>query len=275
MRRHYRLLAATAVFASLAGVSQDASAIPVSVTGGFTSFTTTLLGSGNSSVALSTLNGNPFCADSSCAVTGPAHATFAPQTSLEFVNSNDGITPNTANLVRFTPAGPQEVTGTGTANRFLLGTLTYTNGIWSGDATFGFTLTTHSADPLLDGLFLTDVLTLLLTPNEGLTPEANADFVYFSGAPTMGSLRAYELADSPTGSNTVTADVFGYFDSLHLLAFMNVRDGGFLDPGIDLAPTPVGVPEPASLALLAVGLLSLGAARMRRRQPIAIDFKDP
>lgn len=260
------------VWISAVLVCGTATALPVTITGGFTSFDGVVLGSGNDNFPLSTINGQPLCATAGCATTANAHVEFASaQTSLLFQNSNDGISTNEPNLVQFTPAAPQEVLGVGPGNPFLLGTLTYANGIWSGDATFGFSLTTQSADPLLDGQILTDLLTLVITPNDFVaqTPEQNADFVYFSGAPAIGSLRAYELADSPTGTNTVTASIFGFINSLHLFSLADARGGGFLDPGIDIAPTPpnpVPVPEPSPFALLSVGLLLMLYVPWTRRR---------
>jgi hypothetical protein len=60
--------------------------------------------------------------------------------------------------VWFQPAVPQQVGPVGpfTSSSFLLGQIIYTNGIWTGDATFGFTLVTQSTDPLWNGKTFSD-----------------------------------------------------------------------------------------------------------------------
>lgn len=104
-----------------------------------------------------------------------------------------------------------------------------------------------------------------VTPNNFIngTALANSDFVYFSGTPIIGSIRAYELRDTPTGTNKVTATVKGYIDSLHLSAFSDVS-GGFFDPGIALAPT--AVPEPPTYAMMLAGLGLIVFIRSRKKQ---------
>jgi hypothetical protein len=242
---------------ALSFASAPVSAVPISVTGGFTSLNSTVFGFGQTLV-----NGSVVCPDAGCQVAfGTANITFGtPLQSVVFENSM-----NEPNSIGFTPAPSQEVTGTGPSNTFLLGTLTFTNGTWNGDSTFGFELMTDSLSPSFDGQTLIDTLQLLLTPNDFVngTPEENADLVYFSGNSVIGSARAYEIQDSPTGSNMFSVDVLGYIDSLHLGAFINPSGGGFVDPGIDLAPTPTSVPEPSTLALFCAVLALFGWGRRK------------
>ena len=87
----------------------------------------------------------------------------------------------------------------------------------------------------------------------------------------LPSIRAYELADSPNGSNSVSVDLFGKFGSLDLTRFDNVTGGGFLDVSLtsDLGgpppPPPPSVPEPATLTLMGAGMIGLAAVRRRSR----------
>ena len=260
---------AAALFLSLS-LSSALNASSVTVTGGFTSFSG-VVGGTNDGIT-STLNGAPLCADSGCEFTAMANKTFSPQSSLLFQNFSPSANP--ANLVQFVPAAPQNVLGTGQNNPFLLGQLTFTNGIWTGSATnFGFTLTTHSPDMLFNSKQITDTLVMQVTPNTfgfgANTPDQNADFVYFSGNPILGSVRAYELTDSPNGSNTVTVDLIGYINSLHLLEFANAQGGGFINSSVDIAP--VVTPLPAALPLFASGLGALGLlARRRKRKAVVV-----
>lgn len=244
-------------------------AATVSVTGGFTTFSG-VVGGTNQGIT-SIMNGQPLCADSGCANTDVGHATFNALGVSSVTFQNFSPSANPLNLVQFLPAAAQNVSGNGPGNQFLLGQLTFTNGIWTGDASFGFTLTTHSSDATLDGKSITDTLVMRVTTNVfgfgANTPAQNADFVYFSGNPVLGSARAYELQDTPTGTNTVTVDVLGYIDSLHLSQFTNAQ-GGFIDPSTDLTPA-AATPLPAALPLFASGVGALGLLGWRRKRKAA------
>jgi hypothetical protein len=155
-----------------------------------------------------------------------------PQSSLEFF-----VTGATPNLVQFTPAAPQPVSGKGVP--FLLGTFTIANGVWSGDADFGFKLTTSSTTPgsPLDGQTFTGFLHMALTPNSNLnTPEQNADIYTLLNATAntlnLPMMQVYELADSPLPppGNVGTADLFGAINSLDLVTLSNPQGGLFLGP---------------------------------------------
>jgi hypothetical protein len=160
------------------------------------------------------------------------------------------------------------------ASQFKLGTLTFTNGLWTADAFFGFSIVaqdfTTFASHRFDGL-----IHMALTPNTG-TPQQNADFIYLTdpaGNPVVSpltltalpSIRAYELADSPNGSNSVTVDLFGRFGSLDLTSIENATGGGFIDVSLtsELGGPPPQVPEPATFALLSSGVLALAALKKR------------
>jgi len=164
---------------------------------------------------------------------------------------------------------------------FKLGTLTFTNGLWTGDADFGFSIVAHDLTTQTDHTF-TGFVHMGLTINDfaNLTPAQNADFVFLTdlaGAQLidpltnlpLGSLRAYELVDTPTGTNIASADLFGVLGSLHPTSFQNPV-GGFLDISVTPAlggPPTSSVPEPGTLMLLITGFLAM--AGTLRKSPLS------
>jgi hypothetical protein len=236
-------------------LSGSAGAAPVSVTGGFSSFSGVVLGE----FFTSTINGVRVCPGNDCdEFVGPASVTFPATERVDFANEQLGLPPNTPNAISFTPAEEQNVTS---FQPFVLGTMSFTNGIWSGDADFGFSLTTVSTDPALNGHVFSDTLRMLTTPNTG-TADDNADFVFFVQNPALGSARVYDFDGTP-GSNTMTWELWGWIGSLEPLFFANPQGSGFLNPSVDIPIAQVS--EPATVALLALALLALATARSRVR----------
>ncbi len=223
-----------------------------------------------------------ICPDIGCsAVQGIGHATFGGDPTHDTVNQLsffvDSGTPNGLTFQTAHDPGSFALNDVDPTNAFKLGTLTFTNGVWTGDADFGFSIVAHDsttgATHTFDGL-----IHMALTPNSTTnSPAANADFIFLTdpnGNPIVNpltlvplpSIRAYELADSPTGSNTVSVDIFGKFGSLDLTSYENVQGGGFLDTSLttDLGgPPSSSVPEPASFALLGCGALLMAALRKK------------
>lgn len=266
-----------------------ASADTIQVTGAFTSFTGTVLGQGVSFVQYCPAQTCGFagppppnfglvCPDSGCGTpVGIAHVPLGGNPALDTFNQLsffvDTLTTN--GLVFQAARDPNSffLNDVSPGGEFKLGTLTFTNGIWSGDADFGFSivardLTTHVSHAF-DGL-----IHMSLTPNTGPTPASRADFIYITdpaGNPVVSpltltplpSFRVFELGDA--ASNTATVDLFGRFGSLDLTRFDNVTGGGFLDVSLttDLGGPPTQAPEPATLALFGSALLALVALRKK------------
>ncbi len=259
-----KLSSVSVLVISLLLFATAASADNVSVYGGFTSLNGVILGSGGPSI----INGQQYCPDAGCGeLVGMAHITFAsPQSSLAF---QVGVTPNnvTPNLVEFTPASPQAVSGPGV--EFLLGTFTIANGIWTGDADFGFQLTTASGDPALDGHTFTGFMHMALTTNDFVinTPEQNADIYDLRDANglilNLPSIRIYELDDSPTGSNIGSVSLYGSIGSLDLTKLADPTGASFLS---DSHGPLSSVPEPGSVTMLASGLSGLVMRFGKRRR---------
>lgn len=246
------LVTLAAVFA----LASPAAASLVNVTGRITHFSGTV-GYDNQFYTYFDTGSGPtlICPDAGC-LPGISIANVNLNTpSVEFWSSLAG-TDNTHNELAFASAAAEDV---GLGQEFLWGSITYTNGIWFTDPVFDVEFTSHSADPAFDGHVFTDTVHLFITTNNAaLTPAQNADFVYFVGHPELGSIRAYELGNSPTGSNSVTVEFYGHINSLDPDRFANPTGGGFLSPSIEPLPEPAGL---ESLALLL--LAGLAAARRR------------
>jgi hypothetical protein len=262
-----------ALFLMLAFYPVASSATPVTVTGGFIGydgmvFCGELQSEFNGTVSNPTVGCAPVTPG---ALIHEAHTiiSFASTQAVTFLGRDvDSGATFTPNVMAFTPAAPQDVTGVG--ERFLLGTLTFTNGIWAG---FGpaslpnvlhIRLTTSSSDAALDDKVLDTYIRLGNTVNAaGGSPEANADFVYFPDYAGLGSLRVYE-AGAPLG-NVGSAQLFGAIGSLTPTDFSNPSGGAFLNPSIVAVLAPV--PEPGTFSLVGIGLLGLGRRWLRRSPP--------
>jgi hypothetical protein len=167
------------------------------------------------------------------------------------------------NLIRFDSSGSHDVSR---GQSFLMGSLTLSNGIWFTAPDISVTFRSSSSDPAFDGFVWTDTIRMSITPNDFVnkTPEQNADFIYLLNRPDLGSVRAYEANDSPTGSNSVTVDLYGAINSIDLQRFANARGAGFIDSSVALEPTISAVTEPTTMAFLGTGLAGLLVACRRR-----------
>jgi hypothetical protein len=164
--------------------------------------------------------------------------------------------------------------------RFLLGYLTYTNGLFLTSTFLGPILTqTVGATDVLARYTqsFSDRVKLEVTQNFG-TAEQNADIVSFEGRPDLGSLRVYE-------GQAGAIQLFGMFGSLDLFSFGNVVSApgsGFYFPTVgtvpsDFVPTLTGdgtfipaapaAPEPATMTLLGSALALTILRRRGNRRP--------
>jgi hypothetical protein len=258
-----------AITLSCSGVT---SADEIRVTGAITSFTGNILGQNQTFFEMcpaNTCGGPPTppvatCPDTGCgAIQGIATVPFGTSPTQDTINQLQfEVDPLSPNDLIFKSAPLADLNP---GSEFKLGTLTFTNGLWTGNADFGFSIVAKDQATGQTGTF-NGIIRMILTPNTGPTPEANADFVYLldaNGTPvanlltnvTLPSIRALE-------NGTVSADIFGRFGSLDLTRIDDVTGDGFLDASLtnDLSgPPSTPTPEPTTLALLVAGTFILAA----------------
>jgi hypothetical protein len=168
---------------------------------------------------------------------------------------------DTSNYVEFTPENFNNVQK---GETFVLGYFSYFNGDWWAmgnivSATATLQMVSNSADTDFDNQTLTEHFSMLVTPDDP-DPVLNADFFYFTNHPEYGSFRVFE-------DQVGIVQILGKFGSLDPVGFGQVLtpNTAFVDPGIELKPTPA-VPEPSTFILLGAGLAGLGIIRKRFRK---------
>lgn len=265
---------------TLLGCAGMLSAVPahavwVTPSGEFTNFyTENVYDTTGDDLVVNRVNGQQLCAYGpaqgsqttyDCSLDGPAGMELTPGVkSVEWQVQPIYWPAWDTNIVIWEDAEAQDVT---LGQLFRFGRLTFQNGAWSSAYTeLSYNLTFTTGDPTLDALLdfeYSGTLIVQGTQNRGSnTPEQNADFVYLADDPQLGSLRVYELFDSPSGGNRAYVDIWGYLGSVHLVSLENLGGAGFIDAGISLEPSPV--PEPGTLGVLGLGLAGLGLNRRRK-----------
>jgi hypothetical protein len=190
------------------------------------------------------------------------------------------------NNITFTP-GPN-FTNLADHTPFLLGTLSFTNGQWVGGSgnpatnyptVLDFTLQTHSLDQPAFNQTLTDSITFVTNQaandidcaTNPQTQQDEADFIYITGVPALGSGRVYDAFCAPPGvPNSGSVQLWAEFGSLDLIGFRNPTGGLFLADSVSPGPVGGGVPEPAAWALMLGGFGLLGGALRRARSGRAV-----
>ena len=276
LHRSGRCRAAVAVAVSLFLLllpGQPAVASQITVTGGFTAFT------GRSGGADATFSSTaPFCdaffqgivagqlvqtdGCENSIVHGPASLLFPSTLDFFEFQSKQLGSDDPTNALSFVPAPPQEVPDINA--EFILGKLSFTNGVWFGSGKVNFfhlEIVATSPDFAFGAHTLSDdfVLDIRVDNSAGASPEANADCFSFSQFAAIGALCAYETG-VPGKSNETTVTLWGKRGSLIPTQFTDPV-GGFILPG-----TPQqAVAEPMSLVLLGTGLAAM-VMRRRRKQ---------
>ena len=175
------------------------------------------------------------------------------------------------NAVSFTPSAAQDLQA---GSIFSVGTFSVTNGSWFGnsaseniypDTDIGFSVTTHSSDPRLDGFSFSDTLRFVVTAPDSpsATSQQDADYFYFVGHPELGTISVFESTD-PQGNpqalgHTGTVDLQVRIGSLNPTALVNASGAAFVG---DQASN---VPEPGTTGLWLAGLAALGLGVGRQR----------
>ncbi len=256
--RHAARLAALALCTALAPI--PAAATLVDLTGNIIGFSGVVGSSGQFTTYFDQHRGQgpeAICPDAGCGTgIGVANLDFntlyTPQ--LEFWNTDFGVERTRNSITLQTTPQVDVVLG----QEFLLATITYTNGIWFTDPEFQLEFYAGSSDPAFDGHIFSDTLHLTITSNMLTnTPDQNADYLWFVNNQFLGSIRAYELGDSPNGSNSVTVELYAMISSLDPTRLANATGGGFLNPSV------LPLPEPVPSTLLAVGVALFGWRRTR------------
>lgn len=263
-----RVHAAVLVVCSVVLASGNAKADNMSVSVNFTTFSGSVYGGSGPGTGAMVLPGGQICPDTGCGTDGqatnfPIGSAGVDTHSVSFFLFAGAFQTDT-NRVELDPVAPFSADPKG---EFKIGTLTFENGEWTGDADLGLSIRVN--DTTLGTHYdFQGFVHMRLTPNTG-SPAENADFIYFTDAnglslyspidhlPVSG-LRVYEVGDDPRG-NIGSADLYATTGSLDLTRLANVTGAGFLDPSTTDA---LSTPEPGTF-ILAAPLLTLGWLRLR------------
>lgn len=281
-----RWILATILFAAASATAVPASAAPVSIRGGFFSYSGPVWDK-TYTEPVTTVVSTSFSLDHRATVAaqltvplpgdpGGVYGTAglgmgeldifrensnAPARTVEFWQSVNGSPTGAVNAVAFVPGPPVDVQ---IGQEFLIGTFTFTNGGWFGvlpvggntytypESQFYFSAITDSPYSDFSNHVFASYLNLHVTgADPGAPPADDADYFYFVSRPDLGYVGAYEPGNLPIGgSSTGTVEMRGRIGSLVPTRFTNPQ-------GVVLASTlPDGgtAPEPGTALLVVAGL---------------------
>lgn len=148
---------------------------------------------------------------------------------------------------------------------FYAGSIDFENGNLSttsstAEVTVDLEVVVFGSEFLIDnhslGLFDTWGITVVQTPNFGVDPVADADYMYFSDFPSLGRFYVYE-------DRVASVDIFARFGSIDPAGF-----GQVVGDGVVIRDEPKPVPEPSTLTLVGTCVATLLVARRQRRRII-------
>jgi hypothetical protein len=162
----------------------------------------------------------------------------------------------------------------------LLGTLTFTNGTFSGNADLGFTVTaTDVANSQISHTFTGSIhMQLNIAPpgitNPGQAAQENADCISLTdaaGQPVSTfvdrNFCAYESSNGLGLPNTTTVNLYGTIGSLDPTRFGDVTGGFIVDSAGNLIQPVTSTPEPSSWPLIMAALVIGAVVYQRRGRP--------
>jgi len=188
-------------------------------------------------------------------------------------NTGTGTPPNSLSFA---------ATGSGFASAFetpfKVGTLTYfngTTGVGTSPDSIDFNLATNFTNPALGLVQTIFSLGLVITPNGGVDPDADADFVNLPSTftPTIFNISGTNYTVKLVGFENVVGDGFlaSSGTQLHVREGLTATADLFAEVTSDTSGTIGAVPEPSTWAMMLLGFCGVGfVAHRRRRQHLTL-----
>lgn len=211
-------------------------------------------------------------------VTGSASATFVnPQPGGATV-TGVGTSVFTYGIPSGTPANSLSFTGTGFSSAFetpfKVGTLNYFNGTTTGVSltSVDFNLATNFTNPALGLVQTIFSLGLVITPNNGIDPNADADYVNLPSTftPTIFNISGTNYTVKLVGFENVVGDGFlaSSGTQLHVREGLTATADLYAEVTSDTSGTIGAVPEPSTWAMMILGFSGVGFMAYRRRSTV-------